>query len=215
MKVVQANLGRGAPTDEFVMNFNRVMKAAGKRGMINLQEVDEADHPEEMDIILERSKRTHVVYGENLAVPILVPKYLDVVRHDITQASKGLAKYTPNRPLNTVVVELENKIHVADLNIHLPINRLATASRRRECRQALRREANSHDNGFWVSDTNTRVGWPTIVKGEKTIFNGGIDKSKAWSKDPNVRLTIGRRRKVNLTIDNHDCWVGHAYWMHR
>lgn len=215
MIVVQANLGRGVPVDEFVMNFKRVKKAAGKRGLINLQEVDEADQPQEMDIILELSKETHGVYGTNLANPILVPDYLDVVDHKVTRACDGLAKYTPHRNLNEVVVRLESGIEVADLNLHLPINRPATLSRRKECRQHLRERANEHENGLWVSDTNTRVGWPRIVKGEKTLHNAGIDKAKAWSKDPGVALSVGRTRRVDLTIDGHDCWVSIAYWRNR
>jgi len=215
MITVQANVGRGVPVDEFVLNFKRIMKAAGERAMVSLQEVDEADKPEEMDIILDLSKKTHVVYGQNLAVPILVPKHLDVVSHNVQQACKGLAKYTPNRPLNTVVVELANGIHVASLNLHLPINRPATFTRRRECRQALREEANKYANGYYTSDTNTRVGWPRMVKGEKKLVNAGIDKARAWSKDPKVRLVVGDARRVNLTIDGHDCWVSTAYWTHR
>jgi hypothetical protein len=215
MIIVQANLGRGVPTDEFVMNFKRVMRASGNRGLVNLQEIDEADLPQEMDIVLELSKRTHIVYGENIANPILVPKRLDVVEHAVTRACNGLAKYTPHRNLNKVVVRLENDIEVADLNLHLPINRPATLSRRRQCRQHLREHANRHPNGFWVSDTNTRVGWPRIVKGEKRLHNAGIDKAKAWSKDPSVRLTVGRTSTIPLTMDGHNCHVSRAYWQNR
>lgn len=215
MIIVQANLGRGVPTDEFVMNFRRVMRAAGKRGLVGLQEVDEADKPQEMDIILDLTAKTHTVYGTNLSVPLLVPDYLDVADHRVTPACKGLAKYTPNRPLNEIELVLPNGIRVAALNLHVPLNRPATLTRRRDCRQTLRERANAHQNGLWMADTNTRVGWPRIVKGEKHLVRGGIDKAKGWSKDPDVRLSVASRRRVDLTIDGHDCHVARAYWNHR
>jgi endonuclease/exonuclease/phosphatase family metal-dependent hydrolase len=210
MRLWQANLGRNVSTPEYLENLDRVLVAAGRGGVVCLQEIDEADRPEEMDWLRKRVRKTHRIVGQGTAVPILVPRSTDILAAHIEPACKGLARFTPNRVVNKAVLE-DAGLEVAVLNTHLPINRVQTATRRREVRQVLREQARQHGAGVWVADTNTRVGWPTIVKGEVSVTNAGIDKAKAWAPK-SYRVKVFARRTVNLTIDNHDAHGALLYW---
>lgn len=201
MIVWQANLGRGVSAAEFEHNLRRLLDAAGPRAVICLQEVDEADRPEEMDILWSLTRTTHHVVGENTAVPILVPRHLPIADTLQTPACKGLALFTPNRIVNEALIEVGPNLTVAVLNTHLPLLRPQTLLRRRQVRQTLRRRARAHEHGVWIADTNTRRGWPTMVNSERPVVEAGIDKAKAWSSR---RIVVSRRRTLELTIDNHD-----------
>jgi endonuclease/exonuclease/phosphatase family metal-dependent hydrolase len=207
----QANLGRGVGKDEFVRNFLRVYRQA-RSAVILLQEVDEADKPEEADIIRDIAQGTHRLVGMRTGVPILVPRDLDLIGWDTRLACKGLAKYTPNRYVTEAVVDLRNGTQVGMFNTHVPLLRVATLTRRRDVRQALREETRGHRNGLWVADTNTRRGWPTIVKGEKSAVDAEIDKAKVWAKGSG-NVIVTHRRSVDLTIDNHNAHGARSKWI--
>lgn len=207
----QANLGRGVSAAEFTDNLDRVLDAAGARAVICLQEIDEADAPAEALILWARSRKTHYIIGRRTAVPILVPKHLRLFSALVTPACKGLAKFTPNRVVNEAVIQLGPNLAVGVLNTHLPLNRPQTITRRREVRRALRQRARSHEAGIWVADTNTRVGWPTIAPGEKSVISAGIDKAKAWAPDDR-KVVVEWRRTVPLTIDGHDAHGARLWW---
>jgi hypothetical protein len=213
MYLWQANLGRGVSTDEFRRNLRRVLNAGGPRAVFCFQEIDEADGPEEMDILSELTDRTHYIVGSYTAVPILVPNHLDSTFGAVTPACKGLAKYTPNRVITEVTLALGPNLHPTILNTHLPLNRPATFTRRREVRKALRRRATARQStgGIWVADTNTHLGWPRIAKGERSVINAGIDKAKAWAP-PGRKVVVTDRRTVNLTIDGHNAHGARIMW---
>ena len=211
MRVVQANLGRGATTAEYVDNLDRIFDAWGPRAVFCFQEIDEADQPEEMDILRGRVESTHTIVGEHTAVPILVPNHLRLGGALVTPACKGLAKFTPNRVINEAVLHISRNLTPGILNTHLPIARPQTASRRLDVRRALRDRARAHDAGIWVADTNTHAGWPTIVRGEKTVTDAGIDKAKAWAHTAR-RVVVSERRTVHLTIDGHNAHGARVIW---
>lgn len=207
----QANLGRGVSAAEFERNLRRVLDAGGPRAVFCFQEIDEADAPEEMDILARLVSKTHHIVGQNTAVPILVPFHLRLFSAVVTPACKGLAKFTPNRVINEAVVQLGPNLAVAVLNTHLPIYRDETLSRRHDVREALRHAARSHDAGAWVADTNSRKGWPTIVKGERTVTDAGIDKAKAWAPEGR-RVVVSDQQTVSLSIDGHDAHGARIRW---
>lgn len=208
MHLWQANLGRGVSSAVFEGNLVRILKAGGPRAVYAFQEIDEADAPEEMDILRRLTADTHTIVGGNTAVPILVPHHIGLLDSWATPACKGLAKYTPNRVVNQALIELTPSLTALILNTHLPINRPQTLTRRREVRQTLRQQARNWDTGVWVADTNTHVGWPRIAKGEKSVINAGIDKSKAWGP----KVTVSDRRTVALSIDGHDAHGARIRW---
>lgn len=219
MRSWQANFGRGVPVAVFVENLDRLLEAGGPRALYALQEIDEADKPEEMDILRRRVRDTHHVVGEHTAVPILVPFHLELADALVTPACKGLALFTPNRVINEAVIQLGPNLAVAVENTHLPRLpddvsdevRQELTNRRTDVRKALRTRTRAHDAGVWVADTNTRRGWPTIAKGEKTVTDAGIDKAKAWVL-PGRKIRITDRRTVNLTIDGHDAHGARVWW---
>lgn len=207
----QANLGRGVSTAEFTRNLRRVLEAGGERAVYCFQEIDEADGPEEMEILSELTARTHYIIGRNTAVPILVPLKIPSFSARATLACKGLAKYTPNRMVNEVTLALGPDLFPTILNTHLPLNRPQTYTRRREVRKTLRHRAHQHHAGVWMADTNTRVGWPTIIKGEETVTNAGIDKAKAWAP-PGRKVVVTNRQTIQLSIDGHDAHGATIRW---
>lgn len=210
----QANLGRGVSDAEFEANLRRVLDEAGPRAVICFQEIDEADRPDEMAALVELARSTHRVVGRRTAVPILVPRHLDLTGSIQTPACKGLALFTPNRIVNEARIHLGVGLTVGVLNTHLPLDRLVTRRRRRQVRHTLRDRALAYDAGVWVADTNTRKGWPRITPGERVVINAGIDKAKAWAPG-GWRLEVTNRRTVPLTIDNHDAHGARVMWVRR
>lgn len=213
MHLWQANLGRGVSTDEFSRNLRAILSAGGPRAVYAFQEIDEADQPEEMDILWDLTVRTHVIVGDHTAVPILVPNHFDIEGELQTVACKGLAKFTPHRPINEVQIRIGKNLAPVFLDGHMPIDREETQELRAEFREALRDRvrANRESGGAWLLDTNTRKGWPRITKGEKTVINAGIDKSKAWAPK-GWRVTVSDRRTVALSIDGHDAHGARIRW---
>lgn len=204
MRVWQANLGRGVSELEFLRNLERVLDAAGPRAVIGLQEIDEADRPDEMAALVELASPTHVIVGRATAVPILIPRHLHLLGDEQTPACKGLALFTPNRVVNEAVVYLDGPdLDVAVLDLHVPLLRPQTLVRRRQCRQALRERTRAHSAGLWLADTNTHRGWPEIHPRERTVTDAGIDKAKAWAPH-GWRVVVTERETVPLTIDGHD-----------
>jgi hypothetical protein len=210
----QANLGRGVSAAEFARNLRRVLVAGGPRAVFCFQEIDEADAPEEMDYLRELTSHSHTIVGRNTAVPILVPHHLPLFSALVTPASKGLAKFTPNRVINEAVIQLGPNLAVAVENTHLPINRPQTITRRADVRKALRARTRAHAAGVWVADTNTHRGWPEIAKGERKVIDAGIDKAKAWAP-ADRRVVVEWTRTVDLTIDGHDAHGARLWWEKR
>jgi hypothetical protein len=202
VRLWHANLGRGVSAREFTRNFELLLAGAGPRAVIALQEIDEADRPEEADIVRRLTRKTHEIVGARTAVPILVPHHLPIVDERVTRACDGLAGFTPHRVVTEAVIRLRPNLTPGILNTHLPIARPETAERRALVRQTLRQRARSHPVGAWVADTNTREDWPTIVRGEQSVTAAGIDRAKAWSSRGEVEVMS--RETVALTIDNHD-----------
>lgn len=201
MRLAHANLGRGVSVETFTRAFELLLDRAGPRAVLALQEIDEADRPEEADIVARLTRRTHEIVGVGTAVPILIPRHLPIVHAKVTRACAGLAGFTPHRLVVEAVVRIGPNITPAILNTHLPIDRPETASRRAEVRSALKARARLHPDGAWIADTNTRDGWPTIVRDEKTVTAAGIDRAKAWSTSREVE--VSDRWDLALPIDNH------------
>lgn len=202
-------MGRGVSPAVFQRNLARVKRAAGPRAFIGFQEIDEADQPEEMDWVQRMFRRTHIVIGEKTAVPILVPLVYEdrILAERRTDGCAGLAKFTPFRPINEVVVQLRPNLSVAMFDWHSPIDRPQTQSRRADVRKAAEeRMGERHDQGHsivWVSDTNHRGPWAPMLRGERRVVEAGIDRIRATA--PRGRIVhVSDRRTVDLRIDGHN-----------
>jgi hypothetical protein len=207
----QANLGRGVSTGEFRLNLRRVLHAGGPRAVFCFQEIDEADGPEEMDYLRELTDHSHRIVGVRTAVPILVPRHIEIIGGWQTLACRGLAKFTPNRPLNQAQLRIGPNLDVTVLNFHVPLDRPQTHGRRASVRRHVRAEAKKHPNGVWVADTNTHRGWPTIRDGEHAVTDAGIDKAKAWAA-AGRKVVVSDHATVNLSIDGHDAHGARVRW---
>jgi hypothetical protein len=210
----QANLGRGVSTETFTRNLQRVLDH-GEDAVIALQEIDEADRPEERAILVDLSAKTHRIIGKRTSVPILVPRYIEVLEKRVTPACDGLALYTPNRVVTEAVLRLHSKLDVAVLNTHLPLDRPATETRRAEVRRVLRERCQDQHRqgrgGIWIADTNTRTGWPRIAPREHEVTEAGIDRARAWAP-PGRRVVVMQRQTVHLGIDGHDAHGARVLW---
>lgn len=219
MRIVQANLGRGVSVGEFEANLDRCLDLTGERGFFLPQEIDEADLPREMPMLRFKTKRTHRVIGPDTAVPILVPLDVPIIGWSVTVASKGLARYTPHRPIVKARVELGgHKVSLFNGHVarrpRVPDQATATTlrqidTRRAEFRTVLRRLTNqARDDGdavVWALDTNTHGVFPQIVADEVPVINAGIDKARASAPVGSVEVTEQRAvQLVNLTIDRHE-----------
>ena len=238
MKLWQANVGRGADKAKFRRNIAKVKRAAGPRAVINFQEIDEADVPNEMDDIAWLWRWTHKVIGDGLAVPILVPKRYDTFGHRVVLGSSGLAKFTPHRPINRIGISLPSSnsvraelgvtsLDVYDFNFHVPISRAQTQKLRGGMIEKVQEAAGDVKElgygGVWVADTNWRKArdgaLPRIVPGEKPVIGGRvgthaeIDVAKAWAGDRSgLRVVVRNRRHIDLTIDGHNAHGADLLW---
>lgn len=241
MKVVQANVGRGADKTEFRRNIAKVKRFAGPRGVINFQEIDEADVPNEMDDIQWMFRWTHKIIGDGLAVPILVPKRFDTFGHRVVLGSPGLAKFTPHRPINRIGITLPlnrramselgvTSLDIYDFNFHIPISRDQTEALRGNMLEKVSEETTEVKSqgysGLWVADTNWRKArdgaLPKVVPGEKIVMGGRagthaeIDVAKAWAGDRSgLKVVVQNRRHVDLTIDGHNGHSADLIWTPR
>lgn len=215
MKLYQANLGRGVSRQVFEKNLELVLKSATPNGVVFFQEIDEADEPDEMAEIKRRVSATHNIVGAGTSVPILVPKRFDILSERITPACRGLAKFTPHRVVTEATVRIKPGLRVSLYNTHLPIDRMATSSRRKAVRDALRRRVNHDANpGVWASDTNTHGKFPRMHPRERSVINAGIDKVRAWG-NKEWELIVVDIWHDELTIDNHSGHGAQLRWRKR
>jgi len=217
MIVTFANMGRGVTTLEFQRNFDRVVRRAGLRSVFGWVEIDEADKPEEMDYLVDRLHKTHLIVGDNTNAPLCIPRHLALVDWDVEPACKGLAGMTPNRVITQATIGLPGGLEVGGNVTHVPKYWPETTSRRKEVRQKLRQESKKDANGFWLADTNTRKGWPTIVPGEKTLFDAGIDRGKVWATErrdgKKLKTITSKPSVIPLNIDGHDGHSNRVLWV--
>lgn len=239
MRLVQANVGRGVDKAKFRRNIAKVKRFAGPRAVINFQEIDEADVPNEMDDIAWMWRWTHKVVGDGLAVPILVPKRFDTFGHRVVLGSPGLAGFTPHRPINRIGISLPlgrqamadlgvTSLDIFDYNFHVPISRDQTEALRAGMIEKVSEETRGVKErgygGVWVADTNWRKArdgaLPRIVPGEKTVIGGKvgthaeIDVAKAWvGSRSGLKVVVQNRRHVDLTIDGHNGHSADLLWV--
>lgn len=206
MRVWAANLGRGVTAATFERELVRLLAAAGPRAFLFLQEIDEADAPEEHRILSRLTRDTHTIVGGQTAVPILVPRDVPIVKSNVTLASRGLAKVTPHRVVTECTIRLPG-VRATLLNTHLPLARPSTVTRRAQVRATLRRRATTarerDEAVVWAADTNTRTRFPRMAPGEVNVINAGIDKIRA-AAPRGRRVVVADRRTLELHIDRHN-----------
>lgn len=207
-----ANFGRGVSAAEFRANVLRVL-AADDRAVLCVQELDETDKPNEHAILAAAIDGKDHRIGWATYEPIVVPWALKVRDWRVTFACKGLAGYTPNRHIVEALVS--DPAHpevppVAVLNQHPPINRKATASRRRQQRRIHKRRIR-----YWLRRGHTVVSvgdlndpaYPRMHRREQTAVHAGLDYIRYVTAKKGAQVEVKATGTVPMTIDAHN-----AHW---
>ena len=221
IEVWTANFGRGVSAKKFRSSFNAMLEAAdADRAVLLLQEIDEADAPDEHKIIANRIRSRYDAGGWMTAVPILLSRErfrIDSKR--VTFGSKGFPGITPHRVVNEVVTTIKSLRYdnrgeprvdfpqIAFLDTHFPLNRPETRTRRAVVRAVLTRRVAAHVAAgrivVYGLDSNTHGPWLALVPGEKMLLPAGIDKLGIVAPK-GVTVSVAGRKKVELGIDSHD-----------
>ena len=205
LTVLTANLGRGVSERELTAN----VKALGHRWAVKgFQEIDEDDGPEEHAVLARELEPGWAAFDTR--VPINVPPPWRIVRVRITKACEGLAHFTPPRVITQALIERLGgpwAPRLVIVNTHFPRRALRTATRRRQCRSALREViAYWHARGYtvvWMADTNT-VQMRPMHELEQPIVDAGLDHIRVVPHPDGVQVGVLRNGLVDLTIDGHD-----------
>lgn len=171
--VVTANIGRGVSTDEAHANIRRIARSF-PGAFVGFQEIDEADAPDEGELIPKRFTPVGAVPQQDVqgvftsegqptytfagmegpgwkrATPVAVPSTWVIVRQSVRKSSDGLAGVTPHRVIVTARCRPTADPDfppVVFLNGHYPRARTEPAKRIwKECQASwVTRAAEIHD----------------------------------------------------------------------
>lgn len=105
--LVQSNLGRGVDAGVFERHCKRLRKAFGRNAIYNFMEIDEADAPNEIEIVRKVFPATEFAYtGGNRHVMTLVGRTarVRIVGREVKMLTPGMAKVSPARYMIRVTV---------------------------------------------------------------------------------------------------------------
>lgn len=206
------NWGRHVSAAEFRANVLKVLDT-DDRAVLGIQELDEADKPDEHAILHAAiDPRDHRV-GWQTMEPIVIPYALRVHQRVVTFACKGLAQVTPTRFI--VEAEISNPAQpkvppVVVMNQHPPINRPVARSRRwRQRRVHKARVRYWYRLGYtvvWMGDMNDPA-YPKMHRLEQTAVHAGLDYIRYVEHPRGAQVELRGVGTVDLTIDGHN-----AHW---
>lgn len=209
LTIVTANLGRGASVREFTHNARRLKRdVPGKHRFFGFQEVDEADAPEEFDILKRIFGNTHRFAGVDTSVPIAVPKTFEIAREQTTFASPGVARLSPHRELVQAVVHPDGKpeAKIVATNIHLGRNIPELKEEREQARITVKERLDHwRDNGVpaWLTADLNSERYGKLSTNEKRWVSARLDYIRGYPSG-GVKMKLLKKGVVNLTIDGHD-----------
>lgn len=209
--VATANLGRGVPIAEWRETMRRLRKVPGRNVFYGLQEIDEADAPEERHDLLREFRSTHRFAGIRTAVPILVPRTWTIRARHVTPASAGVAGFSPHRVLTQAVVhprEQPDRCAVAT-NIHfgrdVPQLARARADADKVVRHRLEHWSGRRGLPTWLTADLNSPRYPRLGPREKRFVSAGLDVIRGYEPvTPRPRFVLLDSGTINLTIDGHD-----------
>jgi hypothetical protein len=209
--VATANLGRGVPIAEWRENMRRLRKVPGRNVFYGLQEIDEADAPDERGDLLREFRSTHRFAGTQTAVPILVPRSWAIHARHVHHASDGVAGLSPHRVINQAVVHpvARRDRKAVALNTHfgrdIPQLARARADADKVLRDRLEHWSGRRGLPSWLTaDLNSRR-YPKLAPREKRFVSAGLDVIRGYEPVPKrPRIELLDRGTINLTIDGHD-----------
>lgn len=206
---ITANWGRGVSASEFRANVLRVLDASDK-AVLCIQELDEADAPDEHAILAAAIHPKDARIGWHTYEPIVVPWMLQVRNWRATKACRGLAKYTPTRFIVEALISNPDRTDVPAvvvMNQHPPINRPATQSRRRRQRRVhkrrIRRWVRRGVTVVWAGDMND-ANYPRMHRAERTAVHRGLDYIRYVQAPGGAQVEVLGHKVIPQTIDGHD-----------
>lgn len=211
MIVVTANLGRGVSPAKFRANLRRVHRRF-RSAVIGLQEIDEADLPNEHRITRQVLGKRYRFAGWNTSVPIAFTRQWRRKRTRVSKACNGLAKFSPRRWIVAQVIKRKGRPGlppIVVLNTHWPINRPQTQALRADCQKALNEEVEYwYDKGYSIVVLGDFNGWPSRTHArERRVVSAGLDHIRVIEHPEGAQIKVVRTGKIRLTIDPHN-----AHW---
>lgn len=225
LEVATANIGRGVGTPTARRNIALVMRAF-PAASIGWQEIDEADQPDEHQLLhayLTKVSRvaSHTdahtdphnldrlrAVGWLTAVPLFVPPGWRILERYVDRTCEGRPKVTPTRYCVQALLEhVASGLRLVRLNGHYPHD---APDLWELCDDAWRRIALSWRSRGYASiatrDVN-QVRREPLHPSERLLFGAGLDKITVipGSHDLGVRIRqAAPGRRVPLSIDGHD-----------
>jgi len=208
-----ANFGRGVSVPVFQRNALEVMKSDHEASCATcIQELDEADKPDEHAFVKELAGKDHLV-GFQTHVPIVVARRYTVRVPRVKPTSEGVPHQSPRRNVVSCRIEHPRKPDVpgvALLNNHAPRNtpvlREQIKENREEFGQEVWRVWEQQHSYIWAGDMNDQ-NFPKLTPGEKTAVHAGLDYIRYRSHPKGAQLELLDTGTVDMDIDGHN-----AHW---
>lgn len=225
LQVVTANIGRGVPTAVARRNIALVLRR-WPSASIGWQEIDEADGPDEHQLLheyLKKVARPHVdelglrvpsrvdslrAVGWMTAVPVFVPPGWRILERYIDKTCDGRTGVTPTRVCVQVLLEhVATRRRLVRLNGHYPHG---APDLWEQCDAAWQLIAAAWRSTGYASIATRDVNQARRVplhKTERLLLGAGLDKITfvPGSNDLGVRVQqAAPGRRVPLSIDGHD-----------
>ncbi|MBO0839739.1 MAG: hypothetical protein J2O49_02830 [Sciscionella sp.] len=223
LPVITANIGR-KHLDQRDRAIHDVRYGdAGYLPLVGWQEIGEGDTGEPAMIAKHFGSRYQNEFLRSDKAPrepMSIPKVWKVISARSTFVHHGIAKVTPSRWINEVVVQhaQHTDLRFAMLNTHYIAN--AYNGDRRHDLQALwdkhkrihkERVLAHHQQGrlvIWTADTNRRdYTTATGRAAERQVFHNGIDRINWLPGTDRVRLELHNTKTVDMHVDEHDAHV--------
>lgn len=211
MIVVTANLGRGASPAKVRANLRRVHRRF-RSAIIGLQEIDEADKPNEHRITRQVLGKRYRYAGWHTFTPIAFTRRWRRKRTRVRKLCNGLAKFTPRRFVVAQALKRKGRPGlppIVVLNTHWPINRPQTQALRRDCQETLQAEVDYWFGlGYSIVILGDFNGWPDRMHArERRVVSAGLDHIRVIEHPRGCQVKVIRTGKIKMNIDPHN-----AHW---
>lgn len=209
--IATANLGRDVSVAEFMANLARLERVPGKDVFYGLQEIDEADKPEEWRATRRRFADTHRFIGAKTAVPILVPRSWRIHSRHVTFASAGVAHLSPNRHVVQGIVFPDGKpdCRAVPTNTHFARNdpRLeeARAASGDVLRDRIAWATGRRGLAAWLTADINKANYARLGDREERFVSAGLDLIRGFEPaDHKPSMEQLDEGTIDLTIDGHN-----------
>jgi hypothetical protein len=204
--IITGNFGRHVSTAEFLANVRDVDDELGLGAVLNLQEVDEDDTPNEHHGFHHEMLELDWA-GWETREPIGFGKNWTIEDQQVTKGSPGVRRLSPARTITEAVAKHKSGLLVAFLNTHYPRNSPELLDEWKQLRQVhVQRTEHYFERGITsVSSTDAnRVSFMPLHHGDRILAHRGLDWIRCTEHPDGTQLEVIKRFSIDLTIDGHD-----------